>query len=186
MVKIFLFRHGQTTDNKIGRFSGWSDPDLTEEGITEAKTIGEALKNELVTKAYSSDLIRSQHTLSLVLHPYHPPLPIIIDPRIKERDYGDLTGKIKAEVEKEYPTEYAQWHRSYETPPPHGESIQMVEKRVFSFIADMIPTFKPNDVVFLSAHGNSLRPIRKYFERLNNKDMCSFEHTPGKIYQYTL
>ncbi|MGH7245836.1 MAG: histidine phosphatase family protein [Candidatus Levyibacteriota bacterium] len=184
MAKIFIFRHGQTTDNRDKRFSGWANPDLTPEGEEEARSIGEELKYEPVTKAYSSDLLRAIHTMQLVLEKYHPGIQIIEDPRIKERDYGELTGKNKDEIAKEFPKEYPLWHRSYDVAPPGGENIEMVEKRVLSFLHDVLPTLFKDDVVFISAHGNSLRPMRKYFEHMTNEEMCSFEHTPGKVYSY--
>ena len=186
MAKLFVFRHGQTFDNKEKIFSGFRQTDLTPEGIEEAKGIGEKLKNEKVTKAYQSDLIRSQHTLELVLNGWHENVEIITDTRIKERDYGDLTGKSKIEVEKQNPEQYKLWHRSYNTPPPNGESIKMVEERVLSFLKDILPTLKSEDVAFISAHGNSIRPLRRYFEHMSIDAMCSFEHTPGKIYEYNI
>ena len=186
MTKIFVFRHGQTEDNKSHAFSGFRQSDLTPEGIEEAKKIGEELKNEKVTKAYQSDLIRSQHTLQLVLDNYHQGVQIITDPRIKERDYGNLTGKNKDEIARQYPDKYPLWHRSYDVAPPGGESIKDVETRVMSFLHDAMPTWKPDDVIFISAHGNSIRPIRKYFEHLSNEEMSSFEHTPGKVYSYQI
>jgi len=157
---------------------------LTPEGIEEAKGIGEKLKNEKVTKAYQSDLIRSKHTLELVLNGYHEGAEVITDPRIKERDYGNLTGLNKDEVEKQNAEQYKVWHRSYDVPPPGGESIEMVEKRVLEFLKDAIPTWEKDDVVFISAHGNSIRPMRRFFEHITIAEMCSFEHTPGKIYSY--
>ncbi len=186
MAKVFIFRHGETTDNKDHIFSGFRDVDLTPKGIEEAEGIGEKLKDEKVTKAYQSDLKRSRHTLELVLGDYHKNVEVITDPRIKERDYGNLTGKNKDEVEKEYPDKYSLWHRSYDVPPPGGESIKMVEERVLAFLKDTLPTLKENDVVLISAHGNSLRPIRRYFEHITIDEMCSFEHTPGKIYEYSV
>ncbi len=186
MAKLFIFRHGQTVDNKDHTFSGWRQTDLTPEGIEEAKGIGEKLKEKNVTKAYQSDLIRSQHTLELVLSPWHKNIEIITDARIKERNYGDLTGLNKDEIEKKDPERYKLWHRSYDVPPPNGESIKMVEERVLSFLNDVLPTFKTEDVVFISAHGNSLRPMRRYFEHISIDEMCSFEHTPGKIYSYEI
>ena len=186
MAKLFIFRHGQTVDNKEHTFSGFRQSDLTPEGIEEAKGIGEKLKNEKVTKAYQSDLIRSKHTLELVLNGYHEGVEVITDPRIKERDYGNLTGINKDEVEKQNPVQYKLWHRSYDVPPPGGESIEMVEKRVLSFLNDTLSTWKKDDVVFISAHGNSIRPMRRYFEHITIAEMCSFEHTPGKIYSYEI
>ncbi len=184
MASIFIFRHGQTVDNKEQIFSGKRETDLTEAGIEEAKKIGEELKDEKITKAYQSKQLRSHHTLELVLNGYHPDAEIITDDRIRERDYGDLTGKSKVELERQDPEQFKLWHRSYDVPPPGGESIKDVEVRVMEFLNEVIPTFKPDDVVLISAHGNSIRPMRKYFEHLTNEEMCSFEHTPGKIYRY--
>ena len=186
MAKIFIFRHGETIDNKDHVFSGWRQTDLIENGIKEAKGIGEKLKGEKVTKAYQSDQIRSQHTLELVLDSFHKNVEIITDSRIKERDYGDLTGKNKDEIEKNDPQNYKLWHRSYDVPPPNGESIQMVEKRVLMFLNDVLPTLTKDDIVFISAHGNSIRPMRRYFEHITIDEMCSYENTPGKIYSYSL
>jgi 2,3-bisphosphoglycerate-dependent phosphoglycerate mutase len=185
MAHVFIFRHGQTTDNATHTFSGFRQSDLTKEGIKEAKGIGEQLKNEKVIKAYQSDLIRSQHTLQVVLEGFHQGVEIITDPRIKERDYGNLTGKNKDEVYKEYPDLYPLWHRSYDEAPPGGESIAMVEKRVLSFLNDELVKWQ-EEVIFISAHGNSIRPMRKFFEHLTNEQMCTYENTPGKIYEYQI
>ncbi len=184
MTRIFLFRHGETFDNKDHIFSGWRDTDLTPEGIEEARKIGEELKDEHATKAYHSGQIRSKHTLDLVLNGYHPNVEVIADPRIRERDYGDLTGLNKDEVEQKDPQDYKLWHRSYEVPPPYGESIKDVEDRVLPFLNELKSELKPDDVVFISAHGNSIRPMRKYFEGLSNEEMSTFEYTPSKIYSY--
>jgi 2,3-bisphosphoglycerate-dependent phosphoglycerate mutase len=186
MARLIVFRHGETFDNREKIFSGFRQSDLTPQGIEEAKEIGEKLKAEPVTKAYQSDLIRSQHTLDLVLNGWHKNVEIITDARIKERDYGDLTGQSKTAVEKENPGQYKLWHRSYEVAPPNGESIAMVEVRVLSFLNEMLPTFGKEDVVLISAHGNSLRPMRRFFEHISIDEMCSFEHTPGKIYRYEI
>lgn len=185
MSKIFIFRHGQSLDNKQGIFSGWRDTDLSEEGVLEAQKIAEELKDESITKAYSSPQLRSVKTLEPVLR-FHPNIIPITDERIKERNYGDLAGKSKIEVEKHYSKEYPLWHRSYDTAPPNGESIKDVETRVMSFLNELISTLKPTDVVVISAHGNSLRPMRRYFEKLTIEEMCSFEHEPGKIYSYEI
>jgi len=183
MARIFLFRHGETTDNKDRIFSGTRDVDLTEKGVAEVEEIAEKLKDEKITKAYESEQLRSRNTLKIVLR-YHPDIIPIIDNRIRERDYGDLTGKNKDETAKQYPNEYSLWHRSYDTPPPNGESIKDVENRVVSFLDEVIPTLSTNDIVLISAHANSIRPMRKYFEGLSNEEMSTFEHEPAKIYSY--
>ena len=184
MAKIFLFRHAQTTDNKEGIFSGRRDPDLTPEGIEEAKKIRDVLKNEKVTKAYTSPLIRSKHTLEIVLEPHERTELVVADPRLRERDYGDLTGKSKEQTAKLYPKEYPLWHRGYDTPPPGGESLKEVEERVLDFLKELIANVWQNDVIFICASGNSLRPIRKYFEKMTDVKMASFELELGKIYEY--
>lgn len=185
MTTIFLFRHGETTYNKKKIFTGWQDAELTEGGIEECKRIAKELEHEKPTKAYTSDLKRAQNTLMIALGE-RKNIPIIIDARLKERNYGELNGKNKTETEKNYPKEYPLWHRSYDVAPPGGESIKDVEKRVLSFLNEILPNLKKDDVVFISAHGNSLRPIRRYFEKISIEEMCSFEHTPGKIYKYVI
>lgn len=186
MAKIFIFRHGQSFDNKEHIFSGWRDPDLTPEGIEEAKKIGEELKDEPVNKAYQSDQIRSKHTLDLVLNGYHQNVEVLTDPRIKERNYGDLTGLNKDEIAQKEPEKYKLWHRSYDVPPPDGESIKMVEERVNPFLNELKASLAPDDVVFISASANSIRPMRKYFEGLTNEQIVSYEYTPGEIYSYQI
>lgn len=183
MAKIIVFRHGETFDNRDHIFSGSRDVDLTENGVLEAEKIAEELKNQKVTKAYHSGQLRSKHTLEIVLR-YHPDIVPVMDERIRERDYGDLTGQNKDLVAKENPKEYPLWHRSYDAPPPNGESLKNVEERVVKFLDELIPTLSPEDIVLISAHGNSLRPIRKYFEGLTNEEMATFEHEKGKIYRY--
>lgn len=184
MAKIFLFRHAQTTDNLEGIFSGKRDPDLTESGIEEAQKIRDQLKNEKVTKAYSSPNKRTKHTLEIVLEPHEGSEMVVADPRIRERDYGDLTGKNKKETERLYPKEYPKWHRGYDSPPPNGESLKQVEQRVIEFLKELIQNVWQNDVIFISASANSIRPIRRYFEKMTEEEMVSFEHERGAIYTY--
>lgn len=185
MAHVIIIRHGQTTDNADKIFSGKRDVDLTESGIEEAEKIAEKLKNENISKAYHSGQLRSIHTLDIVLKG-HSNVQIFEDERIRERDYGDLTGENKIEWEKKDPQNYALWHRSYDVPPPGGESIKDVEKRVSSFLQEEMPKWNEKDIVLISAHGNSIRPMRKYFENLTNNEMCSYEYTPGHIFSYEI
>ncbi|MBI2025885.1 MAG: histidine phosphatase family protein [Candidatus Levybacteria bacterium] len=186
MAKIYIFRHGETLDNKSHTFSGFRNVPLDENGIQEARQIAQKLKDVTPTKAYQSDQIRSKETLEIVLGNNHPSTQIITDPRIKERDYGDLTGLNKDEIAKLDPKDYTLWHRSYNTAPPNGESIQMVEVRVLDFLKEVIPTWKSNDVIFISASANSIRPMRRYFEKLTIEQMCSYEYTPAQIFEYQI
>lgn len=185
MAHIFLFRHAQSIDGAKNVFSGWRNPDLSEEGVKEAQEIREELKNQNPTKAYTSDLVRCVNTLKIVLEP-HENVEVFEDIRLRERNYGDLSGKNKDEVKRQYPDDFPKWRRSYEGKPPGGESILEVDTRVSQFLNEMISTLKPSDVVFICASGNSLRPIRKRFEKMTNEEMASFEHTPAKIYEYEI
>src|SRR4030067_1877122 len=119
-MDIYIFHHGQTTDNASHTFSGIRDVDLTHEGEEEAKKISEELKGIVPTKAYDSGQLRSGRTLELVLGGKYPNLPIVHDARLRERDYGDLTGQNKDEMSVKYPKDYPLWHRSYDIPPPNG------------------------------------------------------------------
>ncbi|MEM0106959.1 MAG: 2,3-bisphosphoglycerate-dependent phosphoglycerate mutase [Candidatus Micrarchaeaceae archaeon] len=188
MTTLYMFRHGQTDYNKDKIFTGWLDPDINENGVKESKEIAAQLKGVVPNKAYTSDLKRAQHTLEIVLEEIlgskRSSVKIFIDPRLKERNYGALNGLSKEKIEKEYPKEYPLWHRSYDVAPPNGESIKDVEKRVLEFLHDVLPTFASTDVIFISAHGNSLRPIRRYFEHMSIDEMCSFEHPRAKVYKY--
>lgn len=186
MPQIYITRHGQTQDNKDKIFSGWRDVDLDEDGIKEAHELAEKLKDIPFTKAYCSDLARARHTLEIVLQKYHANIPITEDWRIKERDYGSLTGTSKSELEAKDPEDYKKWHRSWATPPPSGESVADVAKRVIPFLEEMLPTLKPDDIVIITAHGNSIRPMRKYFEHLTEDEAASFEHTPAEVFHYTI
>ncbi len=186
MAKIFIFRHGQTSYNREKIFTGWDDPDIDDDGIKECMEIAEQLRNERPTKAYTSDLKRAQHTLYIALGEKGKDVPVVIDSRIKERSYGELTKMSKTETQQKYPREYPLWHRSYDVAPPGGESIADVEKRVLPFIKEMLSKMKKDDVVFISVHGNSLRPMRKYFEKLSTEEMCTFEHPRAKVYKYKL
>jgi 2,3-bisphosphoglycerate-dependent phosphoglycerate mutase len=185
MAKLFVFRHAQTTDNVEKIFSGKRDPELTEQGIEEAMQIKHKLKNEKVTKAYCAPNTRTRHTLEIVLEG-HVGFEIIADPRIRERDYGDLTGKNKEEIARLYPKEFPLWHRSYDTPPPNGESIKQVEMRVMEFLNEVVQNVWQNDVIFVCASGNSIRPIRKHFEKMTDVQMASYDNVPGTIYKYEI
>lgn len=185
MAQIFLFRHAQTTDNVAHIFSGKRDPDLTPSGVEEAEKIRDQLENEKVTKAYTSALVRSKHTLEIVLEPHKgTEIIVVADPRIRERDYGELTGKNKDRIAELHPKEYPKWHRGYDTPPPGGESLKQVEERVLEFLKEMIANIWHGDIIFICASANSLRPIRRYFEKMTETEMASFEHERGKIYSY--
>lgn len=184
--KIYLFRHGESFYNKAKEFTGWKDSKLTEEGIKNAKKIAKKLKNKKIGAAFHTRLSRSKETLKEVLKD-HPECRIMIkDDRMIERSYGKLQGKKHSTIIKEYGREqFELWHRSYEVAPPGGESIKIVEKRVLSFIADLKKFIKKNKVnAAICAHGNSMRPFRRYFEKLTAAEMMKLENPWDSYFEY--
>src|SRR3989344_1194701 len=187
-LNIYLFRHGQTYFNKSKRFTGWKDSKLTLNGINQAETIAKKLKNKKIEAAFQTRLSRSKDTLKRVLK-HHPECKkVITDDRMIERSYGALQGKFHETVIENYGVnQFNIWHRSYNTSPPKGESIKRVEKRVNAFIRYLLKFMKENGVnVAISAHGNSIRPFRKHFEKLSNKKMMALENPYDDYFEYTV
>ncbi len=185
-LKIYLFRHGESFFNKAKEFTGWKDSQLTEEGHKNARKVARKLKNKKFQAAYHTRLSRSKDTLKEVLK-YHPECKEVIkDDRMIERSYGKLQGKKHSTVIKLYGRkQFELWHRSYGIPPPGGESIKIVEKRVKSFIKDLLRKMKEEKVnVAISAHGNSMRPFRRYFEKLSIKEMMKLENPWDDYFEY--
>lgn len=215
-MKIYLFRHGQSTFNRDKRFTGFLDARLTPAGIEDARTVGRKLARRRFDIAFSSDLTRSKQTLSEVISFQKRDIEVFVDPRIKERDYGELAGQHHAAyitkcgeelyaelvkrkrlprvddprersalIEKLGRAKYDIYHRSYRIPPPGGESVAMVEERVLSFIEDLLVLMRERQVnVAISAHGNSMRPFRRYFEHLSVDEMMSLENPWNDYFEY--
>jgi 2,3-bisphosphoglycerate-dependent phosphoglycerate mutase len=187
-LKIYLFRHGQTNFNKTKRFTGWKDSKLTKTGINQSKIIAKKLKNKQIDIAFQTRLSRSKDTLKQVLKYHQECKKIITDDRMIERSYGNFQGKYhKTIIEKYGKKQFDIWHRSYNISPPKGESVKMVEKRVESFIKDLIKFMGKNKVnVAISAHGNSMRPFRKHFEKFSVKKMMKLENPYDKYFEYII
>jgi 2,3-bisphosphoglycerate-dependent phosphoglycerate mutase len=214
---IYLFRHGQSTFNKEHKFTGWMDAKLTSKGIQQAKQVGNQLKSRVIDVAIHSHLSRSKDTLKQVIKHHKECTVDITDDRIIERSYGKLSGHHHSELVKQKGTEdykhLLHWHkvdhligierdefvkqagelelklirRSYETRPPGGESIKDVEKRVNSFLKDLIKFIKKYKVnVAISAHGNSMRPFRRYFEKFSKEKMITLENPFDKAFIYKI
>ena len=186
--KIYLFRHGQTVYNKKHIFTGFKDSKLTPLGKKQANIIAKKLKNKQIDVAFYTHLSRSKDTLKPVLK-FHPECKFKFqDDRMIERCYGSLQGFThKKFIEENGKKLYDIYHRSYNTPPPKGESIKMVEKRVNSYIKDLTKFMKKNKVnVAISAHGNSMRPFRRHFEKFSVKHMMGLENPYDKHFEYTV
>ena len=185
-LHIYVFRHGQTYFNRDKRFTGWIDSKLTPKGIKQAKKIAKKLKNKKIDVAYQTRLSKSRHTLKSVLK-YHPECKeIITDNRMIERNYGNLSGKYHETIIDTYSKkQFDIWHRSYDIPPPKGESIKDVEKRVKPFIKELLKKMKKEKVnVAISAHNNSMRPFRRYFEKLSVREMMQLENPWDNYFEY--
>jgi len=187
-LHIYLFRHGQTYFNRDKRFTGWKDSNLTPLGIEQAKKVAEKLKNKRIDVALITRLSRSKDTMKEVLK-YHPECKTIItNDKMIERSYGKLQGLHHTTIIAKYGKErFDKWHRAYDYPPPGGESVKMVDKRVLSFIKELIPFMKRNKVnVAISAHGNSMRPFRRYFEKLSIVEMSKLENPWDDYFDYVI
>ncbi len=185
---IYLFRHGQTHFNKRKRFTGWLDADWTSKGMRNARVTAKKLKNKRIDVAFETHLKRSIHTLKEVLK-YHPECFLKLkDDRMIERCYGQLQGRSHAAFIQEYgKTLFDKYHRSYNFPPPKGESVRMVEKRVLSFVKDLLAFIKKYKVnVAISAHGNSMRPFRRYFEKVSIGKMLKWEMPYDTYFEYVI
>ena len=185
-LHIYIFRHGETYYNRSRRFTGWVNSRVTSEGIKQANLIAEKLRKRRFQLAFKTSLSRSSNSLKIVLR-YHPECKrVIVDDRMIERSYGDLEKKYHKTIIKEYgKRQFDIWHRSYDVPPPGGESIRMVEKRVLSFIKDLVVLMERRKVsVVISAHGNSMRPFRRYFENLTIEQMMALENPYDKYFDY--
>jgi len=188
MKHIYLFRHGETYYNRSKRFTGRLNSRLTPKGIKQCNIIAEKLRKKTFQIAFKTSLSRSSDSLKIVLK-YHPECKkVIVDDRIIERSYGDLERKFHKTIIKKYgKRQFDIWHRSYDVSPPRGESIKVVEKRVLSFIKELIMLMKKERRnVVVSAHGNSMRPFRRYFENLTKKQMMKLENPYDKYFDYII
>jgi len=185
-LHIYVFRHGETYYNRSRRFTGRVNSRLTPKGIKQSNVIAEKLRKKTFQIAFKTNLSRSSDSLKIVLKYHSECEKVIVDDRIIERSYGDFEGKFHKIVIKKYgKRQFDVWHRSYDVPPPGGESIKMVEKRVLPFIKDLIALIKRERAnVVISAHGNSMRPFRRYFENLTIEQMMKLENPYDEYFDY--
>ena len=171
-LKIYLFRHGQTTYNRDGIFTGFKDSKLTALGKKQARVVARKLKEKKFEVAIYTRLSRSKDTLRFVLKGHEECKRLIKDDRMIERSYGKLSGKTHSTIIKKYGQEkYDAWHRGFNCRPPRGESFADVEKRVRDFIKWLKKFMKKENVnVAISAHGNSIRLFRRIWEGLSVKE----------------
>ena len=188
---LVLVRHGQSEWNLKNLFTGWKDPDLTEQGIAEAADAGRKLKAQGLTfdVAFTSDLTRAQHTLKLMLAEIgQTGLPTTKNLALNERDYGDLSGLNKDHARKKWGEDQVLiWRRSYDVPPPGGESLKDTVARALPyFVQDILPRVLRGERTLISAHGNSLRALIMVLERLTPEKILKRELATGVPIIYRL
>ncbi|MCJ2130573.1 2,3-bisphosphoglycerate-dependent phosphoglycerate mutase [Methylobacterium sp. E-045] len=188
---LVLARHGQSEWNLKKLFTGWRDPQLTELGITEARTAGRWLKQQgyAFDVAFTSNLQRAQHTCTLILEEMgQAGIETIRSEALNERDYGDLSGLNKDDARERWgDAQVHQWRRSYDIPPPGGESLKDTAARVLPYyIQTILPRVMAGERVLVAAHGNSLRALVMVLDGMTTKTIASLEIATGIPLVYQL
>ena len=190
LTKLILIRHGQSIWNAENRFTGWTDVELSDKGIKEAEDAGRELKDVKFDVIHTSNLIRAKRTAEIVISANSASFDVEtkMDWRLNERNYGSLQGQNKAETAEKHGSEQVRiWRRSFDVAPPDGESLEMTAKRTIPYFKEeIIPDLEAGMNVLVSAHGNSLRSIVMYIERISPSDIVSFEIPTGipRYYEY--
>ena len=170
MNKLILLRHGQSQWNLENRFTGWKNVPLTEKGEVEAKKAGELLRkhNIIIDRVFSSVLERANRTAEIAIKKAelnnlleNNKIIMTCSEKLNERDYGDLVGLNKQETADKFGKDQVHiWRRSYDTPPPNGESLKDVVERVSPYFKENIKSFiDKGENILIAAHGNSLRAM---------------------------
>lgn len=190
MATMILLRHGQSVWNAANKFTGWTDVELSEVGEAEAAKAGEDLAEIQIDVVHTSDLIRAQRTAAIVMdhNRVSGEVPTHRDFRLNERHYGALQGLDKDETRAKYGEEQVHiWRRSYDIPPPEGESLSMCAERTLPYLNEAImPDLEDGKTVLVAAHGNSLRSIVMKIEGLSREEILGLEIPTGvpRIYTY--
>lgn len=188
---LVLVRHGQSDWNLKNLFTGWRDPDLTELGVSEATAGGKALAETGIKFdiAYTSALKRAQRTCQIILDCVgQSGLETIKDEALNERDYGDLSGLNKDDARAKWGEEQVHiWRRSYDVPPPGGESLKDTGARVWPYyMTDILPQVLSGKTVLVAAHGNSLRSLLMVLDRLDREKILGVNLATGVPMVYKL
>ena len=188
---LILVRHGQSEWNLQNLFTGWRNPNLTEKGEGEARATGKALKAAGIVPDlyYTSGLRRAQHTLDLMLEEMGiVNVTIVRNSALNERDYGDLSGLNKDDARARWGEEQVHiWRRSYDVPPPGGESLKDTAARTLPYYeAEILPQLKAGKTVLVAAHGNSLRALVMAIEGLTPDEILAREIATGEPTLYRI
>jgi len=188
-TNLVLVRHGQSEWNKKNLFTGWKDPNLTDLGIEEAKKAGNLLKERGLAFdiMFTSDLFRAQETGRIILEQMNlGHIEVIKDQSLNERNYGDLAGLNKDEARVKWGEEQVHiWRRSYDIPPPGGESLKNTAERVLPYFnSEILPRIKESQNILVAAHGNSLRALVMELEKISSDEIVKLEIATGDPLTY--
>ena len=189
MTHLTLVRHGQSDWNEKNLFTGWENPGLTEQGSVEAKKTGKILKNSgfEYSYLYTSILDRAINTANIILRELKVgEIKTTRCSDLNERDYGVLTGLNKDEARKKWGDEQVHiWRRSYDIPPPSGESLKNTAERVLPYFKkEILPLLEDKNSILISAHGNSLRALVMFIENLSSDEILKREISTGQPITY--
>jgi 2,3-bisphosphoglycerate-dependent phosphoglycerate mutase len=181
---LVLVRHGQSEWNAKNLFTGWKDPGLTSKGEKEAINAGELIKERNIkfSMMFTSALKRAQITGQMILEGIEQMhIEVIRDQALNERDYGDLAGLNKDDARKEWGEEQVHvWRRSYDIPPPNGESLKNTAERVLPYFnSDILPKLMQGENILVAAHGNSLRSLVMQLDDLSKEEVVALEIPTG-------
>lgn len=188
---LVLVRHGQSEWNLKNLFTGWKNVELTEQGVAEAEAGGHALKEYGIRFdiAFTSVLVRAERTCQIILDIIgQSDLETIHDQALNERDYGDLVGLNKDDARVKWGEEQVHiWRRSYDVPPPGGESLRDTGARVWPYyMTRILPRVLSGEKVLVAAHGNSLRALVMVLDRLTRDEITGLNLATGVPMVYTL
>ena len=189
MTDFTLVRHGQSDWNNKNLFTGWENPDLTSKGIDEAHATGLLLKKQskIYSYLFTSLLDRAINTANIILEELDlNGINVVRDEALNERDYGELTGLNKDDARKKWGEDQVHiWRRSYDTPPPGGESLKDTADRVIPYYENKIlPLLFEDNNILVSAHGNSLRALVMHIEGLSPEEILQREIATGQPISY--
>ena len=191
LSNLVLVRHGQSEWNAKNLFTGWKDPSLTEKGLEEAKSTGKKIKeqNIMFDIHFTSELKRAQITGEIILSEIdQESIKTVKNIALNERDYGELSGLNKDESREKWGEEQIHiWRRSFDQPPPGGESLKDTANRVIPYFEKIIePELSEMKNVLICAHGNSLRALVMHIEKISPEEIVKIEIATGEPIFYKL
>ena len=186
---LILVRHGQSEWNAKNLFTGWKDPGLTELGLKEASNAAELIKTQEITfdLMFTSELSRAQKTGAIILEEIdQSQVPTIKNKALNERDYGSLAGLNKDDAREKWGEEQVHiWRRSFDIPPPDGESLKDTAERVLPYFkAEIMPKIKDGLNILIAAHGNSLRALIMELDSIPSNEIVKLEIPTGAPIHY--